>query len=208
MSPLSSTRSTYCGKILRWPGPRSAGRPPRSRTASSGRAVHGPVAGVVVERKTLVRAGGREADDVAVGADAARHPFAQLQQHAGRIRVRIGDVQGLVGLEVGDVGEAVGGIVDPCRCGRGFRLWTGTTVVTATPAAARPAPPMNLRRPTSTIRSQCCDMAITPRVRQYAYRRGFLGLRPVRLPAGALDRCHFNHQSNSIRYVETSRHIQ
>src|SRR5258707_898632 len=60
----------------------------------------------------------------------------------------------------------------------------GAMEVTATPAAARPAPLMNFRRPTSTMRSQC-DMAITPGLRQYAYRRAFLG-RSVRLPAGAL----------------------
>ena len=86
------------------------------------RAVHGPVGGVVAERETLVRAGRREPDNVAIGADAAGHLFAQLQQHAGRVGVRVIDVQGFVDLEVGDVGEAVGRVLDPRRCGRGFRL--------------------------------------------------------------------------------------
>src|SRR5229473_1661078 len=60
----------------------------------------------------------------------------------------------------------------------------GAIEATATPAAARPAPLMNLRRPTSTIRSQR-DMVRAPRMRQYAYWRAS-SERSVRLPAGAL----------------------
>ena len=85
-------------------------------------AIQGLVGGVVVERKALVRADGREADDVAVGADPARHALAELEQHARRVRVGIGDVERLVGFEIADIAEPVGRIVDPRRCRRGFGL--------------------------------------------------------------------------------------
>src|ERR1700730_1786863 len=46
--------------------------------------VHGPIGSVVAEGKSLMRTRSREADHVAVGADAARHLFAELQKDARR----------------------------------------------------------------------------------------------------------------------------
>jgi hypothetical protein len=99
-----------------------------------------------------VRTGCRKADDVAIGADAARDAFAELQQHAGRLSVRIGDREGLVRLEIGDIGEAVRRIIDPGRSGRGFGLRyhrrnRGSGGGKASAAQKR-------RRPASTILSQ------------------------------------------------------
>src|SRR6476659_2277206 len=85
-------------------------------------AVHGFIRAVVAERKALVRTGCRKADDVAIGADAAGDALAQLEQHAGRLSVRIGDREGLVRLEIGDIGEAVGRIIDPGRSCRSLGL--------------------------------------------------------------------------------------
>ncbi len=140
---------------------------------------------VVAERKALVRAGRREPDDVAVGADAAGHLLAELQQHAGRIGVRVRDVQGFVGLEVGDVGEAIGGIIDPRRCGRGFRLRDdcgngdagGRQAGTAHEFTAA-----DIDHPIAMLRhgSNSSVRASTPT------GVGFLEIRPIRLPTGTL----------------------
>jgi len=55
-------------------------------------------------------------------SDAAGDALAQLEQHAGRLSVRIGDREGLVRLEIGDIGEAVGRIIDPGRSCRSLGL--------------------------------------------------------------------------------------
>ena len=105
MSPFASTRSAYCGQVLRGvtPGLLAAGLAVEDRVVPG--AVQGPVLAVVVERVALVRADGREADDVAVRPGAALHALAELDEDAGRVAVRIGDVQRLVDLEVLDVAE-------------------------------------------------------------------------------------------------------
>ena len=72
-------------------------------------AIQGVIGFVVAERKALVRADGGEADDIAIRADTGRHTPAKFQQHARSIPVGIGNVQGLVGLEVANVGEPVRG---------------------------------------------------------------------------------------------------
>src|SRR6266446_987388 len=136
------------------------------------RAVHRLVRAVVVERKALVWTGCRKADNVAIGADAARNAFAELEQYAGRIRIRIGDREGLVRLEIGDIGEAVGRVIDPGRSRRGLRLGryhrghrgscggkTGATQKTATAGINHLIAMAHGR---------------SPRTRRYAYRRSFL----------------------------------
>ena len=47
---------------------------------------------------------------------------AELQQHARRIGVGIGDLERLVRLQVRHIGEPVGRIVDQRQAGRGFCL--------------------------------------------------------------------------------------
>ncbi len=116
-------------------------------------AIQGVIGFVVAERKSLVRTDRREADDVAVRADAGRHALAELQEHARRILVGIGNVQRLVDLEVANVGEPVRGIIHPAGAGA-LSAGEGTTVAAATPAAARPAPLRNFRRPASIILGQ------------------------------------------------------
>src|SRR6266403_2649373 len=137
------------------------------------RAVHCLVRAVVVERKALVRTGCRKADNVAGGTDAARDTLAELEQHAGRIRIRIGDRQGLVRLEIGDIGKAVGRVIDPGRSWRslGFGRYhrghrrSGGGKASATQKSAAAGidhfVAMAHRRP--------------PTARRYAYRRRFLG---------------------------------
>ena len=67
-----------------------------------------------------MRADGGEADDVAVGTDAARNFAAELQQDARRVSVGIGDLQGGVGLEIADVRQAIRGIAEPRQRRGGF----------------------------------------------------------------------------------------
>ena len=68
-----------------------------------------------------MRTDGGEADDVAIGADAGWNAYAELDEDAGRVSVRVGDVDRLIDLEVVDIAEPVGRIVD-ARGGRGLRL--------------------------------------------------------------------------------------
>ena len=103
----------------------------------------------VVEREALVRAERREGDDVAVRTGAARNTRAELDQHAGRVLVRVADVDRRVGLELRDVGEPVGRIVDPAGVGLALAS-PGSTVAAAAPAVASAPPRRNWRRPTST----------------------------------------------------------
>jgi hypothetical protein len=84
------------------------------------RAVHGPIAGVVAEWETLVRARRRETDHIAIGADAARHLLAKLEQDARGILVRIGNVQRLVDLEVGGAWGVTGPAVRAKTCLEAF----------------------------------------------------------------------------------------
>ena len=134
------------------PVPRSPGRRFRNRSASNGRGSSASCRRVVGERKSFMWAHGGEADDVAVGTDAARNFAAELQQDARRICVRIGDLQGGVGLEIADVRQTVRGIAKPASGGLASAR-CGMTVAAAAPAAATPAPERNQRRPISTLRS-------------------------------------------------------
>ena len=69
-----------------------------------------------------MRTGGREADDVAIGADPARHLLAELEQHARRVGIGISDVHRLIELQVADIAEPIGRIIDASAGRSGFRL--------------------------------------------------------------------------------------
>ncbi len=56
--------------------------------------------------------GRREPDNVAIRAGAAVDLGAKFQQHAGRIFIGAADVERLVRLQVGNVGQLVGGVFD------------------------------------------------------------------------------------------------
>ena len=86
------------------------------------RTVQGAVGFAEGERKALMRADGREADDVAIGADARRDTFAELEQDARRIGIRIGDLHGFIDFQIADIGEPVRRIIDPRSRRRSFRL--------------------------------------------------------------------------------------
>ncbi len=119
-----------------------------------------------------MRTGRRKTDDIAIGADAARDALAELEQHAGRIRIRIRDREGLVRFEIGDIGEAVGRVIDPGRSRHSLGLGRyhrghcrscgGKTSATQKTAAAG----INHLIAMAHGRS--------PRTRRYAYRRSFL----------------------------------
>jgi hypothetical protein len=76
------------------------------------RAIEGFVGGDVAEREALVRAQGREGDDVAIGTDAAFDLAAELDDDTGRVRIGIGDLYRIVDLEVFDVGEFGARVID------------------------------------------------------------------------------------------------
>ena len=107
MSPFASTRSTYCGRFwVAWP---QICWPPAStvETRVVTWAIQGPISFVVRKRKSLVRTGRGEADNVAVRASARRDARAELDQDARRIVVRVGDKQWLIDLEIMHIAEPV-----------------------------------------------------------------------------------------------------
>jgi hypothetical protein len=65
--------------------------------------IQGAVRFVVGKWEALMRACRREANDVAVGANSINDALAKFEQHAGRVVVRITNVQWLVRLEFADV---------------------------------------------------------------------------------------------------------
>ena len=117
-------------------------------------------------------------------APGTRLPSLSNTPGASALRIAA-TVKGSLGLRSETLARRLEGIIDP-RCSRAALAWAGTIVATATPAAAKPAPPKNRRRPASTIFSQWAHGLSSPGTRRYAYRRGFLRIRPVRLPAGRL----------------------
>ena len=153
MSPLASTRSMILGKVLRRVAPDLLAAVLAIEARIVAGAVQRLVRGVVTERKSLVRADRREADDVAVRPDAARNLATELEQDAGRVGVRISDLQRLVGFEVADIRKAVRRIAEPEQAAAPPPPCCGMTVAAAAPAAATPAPDKNHRRPISTLRS-------------------------------------------------------
>ena len=165
------------------------------------------VAAVVIERKTLVRTCGREADDVAVGADAARNALAELEQNARRIRIRIRDGQRLVRFEMRK---------------RWLDDWRGIQLVPRlVPPSPVPAPssPPPLPRRRSRRRPKigggqhlpsCRNDSwnVLPWTRRYAYRRGFLK-DWLGTPTGPASRSKLaTRLLKPERHVEMSRHIQ
>ena len=122
MSPLRIDAQHILGKILRGVSPHLLPAGLAVETGIMAGTVERLVLGVVGERIALMRAHDGEADDIAVRPDAAWNLGAELDQRAGSVGVGIGDVLGLVDLEVLDVRELRGGIVDArARRRGGFR---------------------------------------------------------------------------------------
>jgi hypothetical protein len=65
-----------------------------------------------------MRADRREPDDIPFRTDALGYTTPELDQHAGSILVGIGHRQGLIHLEVTNIAEPGGRVVDPRLCRR------------------------------------------------------------------------------------------
>src|SRR6266851_976573 len=135
-------------------------------------AVHCFIRGVVIERKSLVRTGRRETHNVTIGADATGYALAELEQNARRVRIRIRDSERLVRLEIGDIGKAVGRVVNSRRSRRGLGLTRyhgcDRRSCGSKACAAQESATAGINHLIAMAHGR------SPRTRRYAYRRGFL----------------------------------